>query len=318
MDISETIKEKAIELGFDAVGITDASAIDTEDVEHLKDWLDSGFAGSMAYMRRNREKRINPSKLLKNAVSVIVCALNYKHPNHAGQLHKPTLNPPTVAQYACYEDYHLFMKKLLLKLADFIKSTIKTDPKFKVCVDSAPLAERAIAKRAGLGFIGKNHMLINPDIGPAILLAEIITDLPLTKDEKIDMACNNCDLCKKACPAGALREDGRFNAERCISYLTTEYKGKIPPEFPIYSNFTLLGCDRCLAVCPYFKNAPACKNPNFQFHPEWHYFEPKKILDMPQQNFKNTFADSALERAGLERLKRNAKICLSNAKQAKV
>jgi epoxyqueuosine reductase len=265
-DLAEDIKQKALELGFDLVGITDASSIETRQVELLAGWLKCGFAGQMDYMHRNFEKRVDPSKLLKNAQSVICVGLNYTPP-------KTQLKPPDaaalmgrVANYAQYEDYHSFIKKQLRKLTVLLSSLAGTGFKFKICVDSVPLAERALAARAGLGFIGKNHMLINPQLGAQIFLGEIITNLKLQTDQPIENACSDCQNCISACPTGALRPDGQFDANKCISYLTIEYKDQIPPDLTPKISDHLFGCDECVLACPYQKDASVCKNKQFKFY----------------------------------------------------
>ncbi|MFH1882489.1 MAG: QueG-associated DUF1730 domain-containing protein, partial [Planctomycetota bacterium] len=249
MSLSQEIKRKALELGFDLVGITDASPIDAKQVELLAEWLKSGCAGQMSYLHSNFEKRTQPTKLLENAQSIICVGLNYTPPKHPlssqaqQSTHPPSFrakqntpppsfrakqntHPPSfrakrseveesikksilsslrvrhrrtrqshlqhatvpigkAANYAQYEDYHPFIKERLRKLTEFISSVTGRGHKFKICVDSAPLAERALAVRAGLGFFGKNHMLINPKLGPQIFLGEIITTLKLSTDVPI-------------------------------------------------------------------------------------------------------------------------------------
>ncbi|MFZ2149282.1 MAG: QueG-associated DUF1730 domain-containing protein, partial [Sedimentisphaerales bacterium] len=252
MSLSQEIKRKALELGFDLFGITDASPIDIKQVEMFNDWLKSGYAGQMGYLHSNFEKRTQPAKLLENAQSIICLGLNYKPPKHPLSSQAQQSTPPQsfraqrsgaeksikksilsslrirhrrtrqshlshftastgkVANYAQYEDYHPFIKKRLRKLSEFISSAAGRNHKFKICVDSAPLPERALAARAGLGFLGKNHMLINPKLGPQIFLGEIITTLKLPTDELITNNCSNCDKCIGACPTGALMPDGQF------------------------------------------------------------------------------------------------------------
>jgi len=183
MSLAQDIKHEAIELGFDLSGITDASALNNEQFKLFTDWLAFGYAGRMDYMRKNLDKRTSPAKLLENAQSVICLGLNYKPPTTRPKPTDTTAPTGRVANYAQYEDYHSFIKKQLRKLTDFISSIAGEPLQFKICVDSAPLAERALAARAGLGFIGKNHMLINPTLGPQIFLAEIITSLKLKTDE---------------------------------------------------------------------------------------------------------------------------------------
>jgi len=329
MSLAQDIKQKALEIGFDLVGITDASPIDAEQIELLTGWLKSGFAGQMNYMQRNFEKRINPAKLLENAKSVIVVGLNYKPPKHSPSLRgakrrsnlifSPAFHAGfsfipagKVSSYAQYEDYHLFIKKQLRKLIDFIRSIAGTCDKFKICVDSAPLAERALAVRAGLGFIGKNHMLINPTLGPQIFLGEIITTVKLQPDEPITANCSNCNKCIEACPTGALRADGQLDASKCISYLTIEYKGQITAELAKKIGNRLFGCDECVLACPYYENAPICKNKQFKFYDDRAELNLEEILNLTEEQFKKRFADSVIKRLGLGGLQRNARICLAN------
>jgi len=359
MSLAEDIKQKALELGFDLAGITDTSPIDTTQAELFKDWLKSGCVGQMSYMHNNLHKRINPAKLLQDAKSVICLALNYKPPKpspsfrschkqtptviasdssaeasakaEAKQSHLQDKTVPTgkVATYAQYEDYHSFIKKQLRKLTEFISSIAGTSCKFKICVDSAPLAERALAARAGLGFIGKNHILTNPELGPQLLLGELITDLKLPPDEPLSchsesasadeesikslpINCSDCNKCITACPTGALRADGRFDANKCISYLTIEYKGRIPSALAEKIGDRLFGCDECLLACPYQQNAPVCSNADFTFYPNRACLNLKDILEMTEHQFETSFFNSPLARTGLQKLKETAELCLRN------
>ena len=190
MTLEQEIKNKARALGFDAVGITDAAPLDATHVARFQTWLDSGCAGAMHYMQRNFEKRIDPGALLDRAASVIVVALNYKPEVSRAAVPRPETPPlGTVAQYAQYDDYHTFMRPLLHELADFIRSATNGDARFKACVDSVPLAERALAVRAGLGFIGRNHMLIHPKLGPQVFLGELITTVRLDPDAPAACSC---------------------------------------------------------------------------------------------------------------------------------
>jgi epoxyqueuosine reductase len=310
MSLSQEIKRKALELGFDLIGITDVSPLNTKQVEMFTDWLKSGYAGQMSYLHRNFEKRTQPAKLLANAQSIICVGLNYKPPKLKPP--EPTAPIGKVANYAQYEDYHPFINKRLRKLSEFISSAAGRDHKFKICVDSAPLPERALAARAGLGFIGKNRMLINPKLGPQIFLGEIITTLKLPTDELTTNNCSNCDKCISACPTGALMPDGQFDANKCINYLTIEYKGRIPPDLAEKIADRLFGCDDCVLACPYQKDAPVCKNKQFKFYNDRAGLDLSWILNLTQQDFDAEFTDSTIRRIGLERLKRNARICLDN------
>ncbi len=312
MTLVQDIKQKAIELGFALVGITDASPLDDKQFKFFNDWLALGYAGRMLYMRKNLNKRTSPARLLQGAQSVVCLGLNYKPP--IIETEPPDANAPAgrIAKYAQYQDYHSFIKSLLRKLTDFIASVADTDFKFRICVDSAPVPERALAARAGLGFIGKNHMLINPNLGPQIFLAEIITNLNLQPDQPLSSDCSNCNKCIHACPTGALQPDGQFNANKCISYLTIEYKGQIPLDLSEKIHDRLFGCDECVLACPYQQNAPVCKNKNFKFYPARANLNLRRILDMTEDEFKTEFADSPIKRPGLKILKRNAQTCLNN------
>ena len=311
MKLAEALKNKAMDLGFDLVGITDASPIDNEQVELLAGWLSSDHAARMDYMRSNFDKRINPAKLLENAQSVICLGINYKPPI-AKENPNSSILTGKVAHYAQYEDYHVFMKKLLRQLVEFMITLVGQSLHFKICVDSAPLAERALAARAGLGFIGKNHMLINPQLGSQIFLGEVISDLKLAIDKPIETKCINCNKCVDACPTKALRRDGRFDAGKCISYLTIEHKGDIPPQLAEKIGNRIFGCDECVLACKHQTDMPQCKNENFKFFVERARVNLEKILELTEKDFETKFAGSAMERLGLERLKRNAKICLAN------
>ncbi|MEN6424498.1 MAG: tRNA epoxyqueuosine(34) reductase QueG [Phycisphaerales bacterium] len=296
MSLEQEIREKAFDLGFDAAGFTDASPVAHEHVEHFETWLQSGYAGPMQYMHRNPEKRFDPGKLLEDARSVIVVALSYKPLATA----TPTVPKGKVAQYAQYQDYHDFIKPLLHKLADFVQNRTDGRRRFKICVDAAPLAEKALAVRAGMGFIGKNHLLIHPRLGPQVLLGELITTVPLKPDEPGRGDCGGCDLCLSACPTGAIRRDGFLDARRCISCLT-QY-GPSPG-----IGDWLFGCDECLLACPYQQRAPASANREFKRYPERAQLDLQEVIELTPEAFDARFHDSPIRRLGLDALKNNAR-----------
>ena len=314
MTITERIKQKALELGFDLVGVTDASPVGTEQVSRLLGWLDAGYAGRMTWLHSNLEKRTDPAKLLPGAKSVIVVGLNYKHQNgHPSALRNSSDAPMgRVAQFTQYDDYHPFIKKLLRQLADFIALATCPSVQFKICVDSTPLLERALAVRAGLGIIGKNRMLVNPRLGPQIFLGEIVTNIELDPDKPLKDSCPGCGKCVAACPTGALKQDGSFDATKCISYLTIEANTDVPAELAPKIGNHLFGCAECLLACPYQHKAPTCTNKEFVHHPDRAQLNLNDLLNLTEEQFKIQFARSPILRPGLPHLKKIASICIKN------
>jgi len=307
--IEDKIKQKAKNSGVDLVGITTAEPVSAVYIKHFKKWLADGCCGKMAWLTKNIDKRFNAVLLLPDAQSVICTALDYKPA-------KTVLRPAVkIASYALYQDYHSFIKKRLCELAEFIKGQTGKGLKFKICVDSVPMAEKALAERAGLGFIGKNYLLTNPKLGSFLLLGELITNLPLKIDKPTPKKefCKNCTRCIDACPTGAISKSLFFDSRKCISYLTIEHKGKIPIELKSKMDSCVFGCDRCILACPYNKKAPVCRNIDFKFFAERLNLLPKQILKFSQKDFDSLFADSPVNRTGLQRLKKNALICVKNA-----
>jgi epoxyqueuosine reductase len=317
MTLEEQIKNKALEVGFDAVGITDASPIASSQLEHFQKWLAQGCAGQMEYLQRNLDKRFHPALLLDGAQSVIVVGLGYK-PFEGLPVGEGRARPfGRVAQYACYDDYHSIIKSLLHRLAETVGSLMDRPCRFKACVDSAPLAERALAVRAGLGFIGRSHLLIHPTFGPQVFLGELLTTVRLQPDQpEPDGAdtthCVSCDRCVRACPTGALQDDGWFDARKCVSYLTIEHKGEIELDLAAKLGNRLFGCDECMLACPYQRSAPVCGKTTLKYHPDEAALDLREVLKMDEGTFADRFGDSPLSRAGLASLQRNAHTCLRN------
>jgi epoxyqueuosine reductase len=319
MTLTEKIKQTALELGFDLVGVTDASPVSKEQVGRLLGWLDAGYAGNMTWLHSNLEKRTDPAKLLPGAKSIVVVGLNYKPPDsHLSSV----LRPPSsallgrIAAFAQYDDYHQFIKQLLRQLADFIASITCPSMQFKICVDSSPLLERALAVRAGLGIIGKNRMLVNPRIGPQIFLGEIVTNIELDPDKPMTEFCPNCDSCVAACPTGALKPDGSFDATKCISYLTIEANTDIPADLAPKIGNHLFGCAECLLACPYQQKSPVRANRQFVHYADRAELNLNDFLNLTEEQFKTQFAHSPILRPGLAHLKKIAQICLQNTSQS--
>lgn len=308
--LTDKIKSTALELGFDLVGITDSKPIAKENVQILDEWISNHQYGKMGYMAKNFDKRINPALLLENAKSIICVGLNYKlNPECEGLLEKGNCR---VCRYGLYEDYHGFIKDKLYLLACEIENHIERKLNFKVCVDSVPIAERAIAQRAGLGFIGRNHFIINPKKGLQILLGELITDLELVKDSTIQSQCNNCQQCINACPTGALNDDGSFDASKCLSYLTIESKDPIDPQYQKFLGKRLFGCDECIKACPFDANAPIADKKDFRPQEKLMKLTPEQILKLDKKDFDSLFSNTAVHRTGLEKIKSNAQLIMNS------
>jgi epoxyqueuosine reductase len=267
----------------------------------------------MAWLE-NVEPRTRPELLLPGARSVIVIALNYYTPD------SPLLpGHGRIARYARGRDYHKVIGKILKKIAAFIKETAP-DSRSKICVDSSPLLEKSYAVKAGLGFIGKNTTLITPQFGSYVFLGEIITTLELECDtphaapEYITGTCGTCTRCLDACPTGALTAPGCMDARRCISYLTIENKGEIPPELATKIGTRIFGCDGCQEVCPYNKSfAKPAADQDVAKPLAGSSLPLKDILEIrTDAQFLARFAGSPLTRAKRAGLQRNAEIALTN------
>lgn len=241
--ISRAIKEQAVRLGFVACGITPVRLL-AEDAAFMKNWLAEGRHGSMSYLERYAEERENPGLLLENARSIIVVLFPYQ-----GNRKQP-LGAPKIAKYAYGSDYHYVIKQKLQQLLDFIHHEI-TPVNGRAFCDTAPVFERRWAQQAGLGWIGTNKCLIHPEFGSFVMIGGLISDLEVAYDQPMEGDCGNCGLCVAKCPTHALSIPGRFDATRCISYLTIESKEEIPEVWKDKLRGYVAGCDICQDVCPW-------------------------------------------------------------------
>ncbi len=296
---SKEIKEKALQIGFDACGI---ARVDTlrNDAQYLSEWLNKGYHAEMGYMANHFEKRINPHLLVEGAKSVIVVLLNYFPPE------KQSAHLPQIAQYAYGKDYHVVVKDKLHQLLDEIKTMYPEQTiAGRAFVDSAPVLERAWAVQAGLGWIGKNTNLIHPTLGSFVFIGELIINAEFDKyDTPLPDQCGTCERCLNACPTQALETAHCLNANRCISYLTIESKKDIPTGLAAKLGNRIFGCDTCQNVCPFNQDLDGNKIP--EFAPSKSLFEMNfddwKV--MKEDEFEQEFADSPLKRAGLERIQK--------------
>lgn len=297
--LSQWIKQRAAREGFEACAITSAEFL-PEDAERLKRWLHAGMHGTMTYMERYFEKRTNPALLVEGARSVIVLLYNY-----FPSLRIPEENNYIISTYAYGEDYHHVIREKLYTIIEAIKS-LAGNIQARPFVDSAPVLERALAVKAGLGWIGKNAHLIVPKKGSFFFIAEIITDLELEYDPpRITDFCGDCRRCIDACPTNAIVAPTVIDARRCISYLTIELREEIPQEFRGMLHNRIFGCDICQDVCPWNRFSTAHSEPRFQPSQELLSMNREKWHQLDKETFSKLFGKSPVKRTGYDGLMRN-------------
>lgn len=295
---SKLIKEEALKTGFDDCGISKAEYLE-EDALYLRKWLDRNFNADMRYMSDNFEKRTNPLLLVENARSVISVILNY-YPGHI------QLNPasPVISKYAYGADYHFVMKKKLEKLLNFVQKLIP-GTQGRAFVDSAPVLEHAWAKRAGIGWTGKNSLLLTPGFGSFVFIGELIVSAELAYNTPIKERCGSCRKCIEACPTGAIVDEKIIDARKCISYHTIENKGDISSSLHGKFKNRIFGCDICQDVCPWNQKAVKHKTEEFNPHPKLLQMSKEDWHELNENEFNEIFVNSAIRRTGFKRLKRN-------------
>ncbi|MAT56233.1 MAG: tRNA epoxyqueuosine(34) reductase QueG [Saprospirales bacterium] len=300
------IREEARRLGFDWVGFARVRKLEEEE-DRLQEWLNRGLNGKMAYMANHFEMRLDPGKLVPGAKTVVVLMHNY-FPKEK----QKDPEAPRLARYAFGEDYHFVLKKKLKSLLRFINDEIG-EVHGRCFTDSAPVMERQWAALAGLGWTGRNTLLIHPRAGSYYFLAELIIDLELPADEPIRDHCGTCRRCIDACPTEAIAESGYLlDASKCISYLTIELREAIPEEFRGKMQNWMFGCDVCQEVCPWNRFSRPHDEP--AFFPKEELLEMKKSdwLELTEEVFKGLFRRSAVKRTGYSGLKRNLDFLYGN------
>lgn len=296
---SQLIKDEAKKLGFMFCGISRAGFLE-EEAPRLENWLRKGYHGEMQYMENHFDKRLDPTKLVDGARSVISLALNY-YPGAARQ--KPSA--PKISKYAYGTDYHFVIKDKLRSLLEIIREKIG-DVDGRAFVDSAPVLDKAWARRAGLGWVGKNSNLINKNAGSFFFLAELIVDLELAYDVAPTRDhCGTCTRCIDACPTDAIVGPNIVDGSRCISYLTIELKNEIPQEFKGKMDNWMFGCDVCQDVCPWNKFSVIHSEPAFTPVSELMDFSKEDWQEMTEETFRRVFKNSPVKRTKFAGLKRN-------------
>ncbi len=308
--LNDQIKQWAIELGFQQAGISDTNLAAAE--QHLKRWLEKGFHGDMEFMARHGLKRSRPPLLLENTRSIISVRQDYL-PEDRKNIHKQLDNPAAafISRYALGRDYHKMMRNRLQKLANRIEQQIGPFG-YRAFVDSAPVMEKAIAEKAGLGWIGKHSNLINRKAGSWFFLGEIYTDLPLASDSPVSEHCGHCTACIDICPTRAIVAPYQVDARRCVSYLTIELKTAIPESLrPLIGN-RIYGCDDCQLICPWNRFASLTSEKDFSPRHQLNNAQLIELFSWEEATFLKKTEGSAIRRIGHERWLRNIAVALGN------
>ncbi|MFQ5888599.1 MAG: tRNA epoxyqueuosine(34) reductase QueG [Gemmatimonadota bacterium] len=318
LDLRARIQERALELGFDQVGF--APADPPAHAETYLRWLREGLHGEMGYMARGDavRRRVDPGRALPGCRSIVLVSLSYASSGEEAGAGDPLR--PIVARYARGRDYHDVFEERLRDLADAILE-MAPDARLKPYVDYGPVLERDHAQRAGLGWIGKNTVLIDPELGSYLLLGELLTTLYLEPDEPFTAdRCGTCTRCIAACPTGAIRGPRELDARLCISYLTIELRGPIPVELRPLIGSRVFGCDICQEVCPWNEEAPPgdCKTLALgrPVAPESLITWAEELLALDEETFRVRYRDTALRRPGRHGLLRNVCVGLGNSGRA--
>ena len=305
------IRQEAKALGFQQLGI---SGIDLGvHRQHLQQWLENQFHGEMHYMSKHGEMRSRPEQLLPGTIRVLSARMDYLPDAQDMQKVLDDKNKAYISRYALGRDYHKLMRKRLAKLAEYIRD-IAGQHNYRAFVDSAPVLERALAEQAGLGWIGKNTLLINSKAGSWFFLGEIYTDLPLPIDPPQETAhCGSCSACIDICPTKAIIAPNQVDARRCISYLTIELRESIPVELrPLMGN-RIYGCDDCQLVCPWNKFAATTSETDFQPRGGLDCAQLIDLFAWSEQEFLQRMQGSAIRRIGYECWLRNIAVALGNS-----
>lgn len=296
MDL-QSVKNLAREIGFDAAGVAPVALL-SDDVAKLRDWVEQGHHAGMDYMARNMDKRENPALLVEGAKSVIVTLTNY----YTSQ--EQVSGVPRMSKYAWGKDYHIVVKQRLWKLLDEICKSVPAEG--RCFVDSAPVLEHEWARRAGLGWLGRNTLLLNRELGSFCFIGVIVVTAEFGEYDKpfTSSYCGNCNRCVEACPTNALSAH-RLDARKCISFQTIENKGDYPGELKQLAGGRIFGCDACQEVCPWNRRAKEHRIPEFIPRREIMGLTAGDWRGMTEERFKQLFRDMPQERTGLQRIVRN-------------
>ncbi|MBF0127043.1 MAG: tRNA epoxyqueuosine(34) reductase QueG [Magnetococcales bacterium] len=299
-ELKEALRAQALAMGFDAAGF--APPVPPPHGEHLHTWLAQGCHGEMGWIARHPERRIDPATVLAGVGVILVLGVN----------HRPPVRPDGIAAYACHADYHALLKKRVQELGCWLAEKVGRPVASRVCVDTAPVLEKPLAASSGVGWQGKNALLVSRRFGCWLLLAELFIALPLPPDPPSDDHCARCDRCLRACPTDALNTPYRMDASRCLAFFTVESKGAIPMAYREAMGNRVFGCDACVAACPWNRFAPVTGEAAFWPREALSVLNLAEWSTLDGDGFATLFAGTPVKRLGVIRLLRNVAVALGN------
>ncbi len=309
-ELKNIIQKKSKEFGFDIMRVTDPK-INKEDNIYMKEFLDKNYHGDMDWLKKNIERRMSPKKIWEDTKSIIILGVNYG-PDHNPMKNLESKEIGNISVYARGNDYHDIIKKNLKQFGRWIVS--ETNSEIKVFIDTAPIMEKPLAQRAGLGWQGKHTNLVSKKYGSWLFLASIFTNLNLEIDKEEEDHCGSCNNCLEICPTNAFVKPYKLDARKCISYLTIEHKGIIPNELRSKIGNRIYGCDDCLAVCPWNKFAKESSEIKFKQKNPTSFYELKNLSLLDDSKFRKIFSKSPIKRIGRNRFLRNVLLAIGNSK----
>ena len=305
-----TLEAWATELGFQQIGVSDVDL--RAHHPHVRAWLAAGFAGDMSYLERNVDKRLHPELLEPETCRVITARMNYLAPDTQPLEILADSSKAYISRYALGRDYHKVLRRRLAKLANRINAALP-EHRFRAFTDSAPVLEKALAERSGLGWMGKHTLVLNQQAGSWFFLGEIYTNAPFAADEvHVEDACGKCSACMTVCPTDAILGPKKLDARRCISYLTIEHKGRIDEALRAAMGNRIYGCDDCQLYCPWNRDAPTSEEADFQPRHNLDNTALTKLFALDETGFLKLTEGSAMRRIGYEQWQRNLAIALGN------
>ncbi len=307
---TEDVRQKAYDLGFDACGFARARRLEQEE-RRLEEWLNQGRHGNMLWMENHFDKRVDPTKLVPGAKSVVSVLASYNHPDH--QEHTRLEEVPKISKYAQSRDYHKVFKKKLYKLFKYTREIVGK-VQGRVFVDSAPVLDKAWAVQAGIGWIGKNSMLLNKRLGSYFFIGEMIVDTEFRYNEVTTDHCGSCTRCIEACPTNAIYEPYRVDATKCISYFTIELKEEMPDEYKKQVGEWMFGCDICQEVCPWNRDAPYGSIEDLHPREELQNHDMEYWEELDLKEYNRITEGTPVRRAKYEKFRDNVDAVIENLK----